>query len=202
LKNSTSIKAARIISTLFVPPSFTIIIFAIFAFTLEQEILKQFILFSTALVFGFIMPVIMFAAFRKKGLIADIDAKVKEERTYPFTLSILFYLSGLLILIYYGIDIISIAFWFCYISNTLLVIVINRYWKISAHMMGASGPFAALVFVFGMPALPFIILLIFIGWARIKLECHTLSQVLAGALIAFISTYMQLYLITKYFGYA
>lgn len=69
-------------------------------------------------------------------------------------------------------------------------------------MMGASGPFAALVFVFGMPALPFIILLIFIGWARIKLECHTLSQVLAGALIAFISTYAQIYLITKYFGYA
>lgn len=202
MKNSTSIKAARIISTLFVPPSFTIIIFAIFAFTLEHEALGRFILFSTALVFGFILPVIMFAAFRRKGLIADIDAKVKEERTYPFTISILFYVSGLLILIYYRIDIISIAFWFCYISNTLLIIIINKHWKISAHMMGASGPFAALAFVFGMPALPFIILLIFIGWARIKLECHTLSQVLAGALIAFISTYTQIYLITKYFGYA
>jgi membrane-associated phospholipid phosphatase len=69
-------------------------------------------------------------------------------------------------------------------------------------MMGASGPFAALLFVWGYAALPFIIIMVFIGWARIKLECHNLSQVIAGALIAFLSTYAQIYLITKYFGYA
>ncbi len=148
------------------------------------------------------MPVIMFAVFRKRGLIADIDAKIKEERTFPFLLSVLFYATGLTILIYYGIDIVSIAFWFCYISNTLLLVLINKYWKISAHMMGASGPFAALVYVFGLAAVPFIILLYFIGQARIKLECHTFNQVLTGAIVAFTSTYIQIYLITKYFGYA
>jgi hypothetical protein len=193
-------KAARIISILFVPPSFTIIVFTIFAFTLEQTALNRFILVSTALVFEFILPVVMFVAFRKRGLIADIDAKIKEERTFPFTLSVLFYFLGLIILIYYRINIISIAFWFCYISNTILIVVINKYWKISAHMMGASGPFAALAFVFGFAALPFIIILFFIGWARIKLQCHNLNQVLAGAFLAFISTYVQMYLITKYFG--
>ncbi len=67
-------------------------------------------------------------------------------------------------------------------------------------MMGASGPFAALAFVFGFAALPFIIILFFIGWARIKLQCHNLNQVLAGAFLAFISTFVQMYLITKYFG--
>lgn len=156
----------------------------------------------TSFVFGFISPIIMFIAFRKKGLIADVDAKIKEERTFPFTISLLFYFIGLIILIAYRINIISIAFWFCYISNTLLIVIINKSWKISAHMMGASGPFAALVFVFGFSALPFLILLVFIGWARIKLECHNLDQVLAGAFLAFISTYAQIYFITKYFGYA
>jgi membrane-associated phospholipid phosphatase len=197
-----SIKTARIISVLFVPPSFTLIIFTVFAFILEQSYLKSLLLISTALVFGFILPVLMFGLFRKRGLIADIDAKIKEERTFPFLLSILFYAPGLIILIYYGINIISIAFWFCYISNTLLVIVINKFWKISAHMMGASGPFAALIFVFGYSALPFLLLLALIGWARIKLECHNLYQVLAGAILAFLSTYMQIFLISKYFGYA
>jgi membrane-associated phospholipid phosphatase len=202
LTNLLSIKTARIISTLFVPPSFTIIIFTIFAFVLEHKVLNRFILISTALIFGFVFPVLMFTVFRKRGLIADIDAKIKEERTYPFTLSVLFYLVGLIILIYYKINIISTAFWFCYISNTLLVVVINKYWKISAHMMGASGPFAALFFVFGFAALPFLILLVLIGWARIKLECHNLSQVFAGAFLAFSSTFTQIYLITKYFGNA
>ncbi len=202
MSSSISIKTARIISILFVPPSFTIIIFTIFAFLLEDTAFRSFILISTALVFGFFMPVIMFTIFRKKGLIADVDAKIKEERTFPFLLSVLFYAAGLIILIYYRIDLVSIAFWFCYISNTLLLVIINKYWKISAHMMGASGPFAALVYVFGFAALPFIILLIFIGQARIKLECHTLNQVVAGALFAFISTYVQMYLITRFFGYA
>jgi len=202
LKDQVPVKIARLISVLFVPPSFTIIIFTIFAFVLEQNQVNSFILISTAMVFGFILPVIMFAAFRRKGLIADIDAKIKEERTFPFTLSVVFYILGLLILIYYRINIISIAFWFCYISNTLLVVIINKSWKISAHMMGVSGPFAALVYLFGLTALPFLVLLILIGWSRIKLDCHNLSQVLAGAFLAFISTYIQMYFIIKYFGYA
>ena len=202
MKDQVPVKIARLISVLFVPPSFTIIIFTIFAFVLEQNQVNSFILISTAMVFGFILPVIMFAAFRRKGLIVDIDAKIKEERTFPFTLSVVFYILGLLILIYYRINIISIAFWFCYISNTLLVVIINKSWKISAHMMGVSGPFAALVYVFGLTALPFLVLLILIGWSRIKLECHNLSQVLAGAFLAFISTYIQMYFIIKYFGYA
>ncbi len=202
MNDQVSIKFARIISTLFVPPSFTIIIFTVFAFLLELSQVNRFILISTAMVFGFIMPVIMFAAFRRKGLITDIDAKIKEERTFPFTLSVFFYILGLLILIYYRINIISIAFWFCYISNTILVVIINKIWKISAHMMGASGPFAALVFVFGLAALPFLVLLFLIGWSRIKLECHNLSQVLTGAFLGFISTYIQIYFIIKYFGYA
>ncbi len=202
MSRNISLKTARIISTLFVPPSLTIIIFTIFAFLLEHTAFQRIILILTALIFGFIMPVIMFTVFRKKGLIGDVDAKIKEERTLPFLLSILFYASGLIILIYYSIDIVSIAFWFCYITNTLLLVIINKYWKISAHMMGASGPFAALVYVFGFAALPYIILLYFIGQARIKLECHTLNQVVAGALFAFISTYLQIYLIIKYYGYA
>ena len=177
-------------------------IFTMFAFLFEESAFHRIILITTALIFGFVFPVIMFAVFRKKGLIADIDAKVKEERTFPFLLSALFYAAGLMILIHYRIDIVSIAFWFCYISNTMLLVSINKYWKISAHMMGASGPFAALAYVFGFASIPFIVLLYFIGLARIKLECHTLNQVAAGAIVAFTSTYAQIYLITKYFGYA
>lgn len=192
-------KIARIISLLFVPPSFTLIVFTIFGFTLESIPANRFILLTTATMFGFILPIEMFIAFRKRGLITDIDARVKEERTFPFSLSIIFYCLGLIILFYFKINIVSLAFWFCYISNTLLIIFINKSWKISAHMMGASGPFAALVIVFGYAALPFIIVLILIGWARIKLKCHNLSQVLAGAILAFISTYLQIYLITNNF---
>jgi len=196
----SSHKFARFISILFVPPSFTIIIFTIFAFTLESESSKQIATILIALVFGFIAPISLFLILRKKGKLADQDALIKEERTFPFIVAILFYLIGIILMIKLNLHIISIAFWFCYISNTLITIFINKYWKISAHAMGASGPLAALTVVFGLLGLILLPVVILVGWSRIELKCHNLSQVMAGILLAFISVYIQMNLILKYFS--
>ena len=196
----SSHKLARIISTLFVPPSFTIIIFTIFAFTLESEPGKQIVTILNALVFGFIAPIALFLILRKKGKLADQDASIKEERTIPFFIAIIFYLIGLWIMIKYDLNIISIAFWFCYISNTVITIFINRFWKISAHAMGAAGPFAAVVFAFGWIGMILLPIVILVGWARVELKCHSISQVLVGILLALFSVYIQMSLIVKYFS--
>jgi len=193
-------KFARIISTLFVPPAFTIIIYSIFAFTLESDLSKSIETILIAFIFGFLAPIALFLLLRKKGKIIDQDASIKEERTFPFLIAILFYLIGLVLMINFGLNIISIAFWICYISNTLMTIFINKYWKISAHAMGAAGPFAAVTFAFGwigFVILPFVVI---VGWSRIELKCHTASQVVAGILFAFFSVYIQMSLILKYFG--
>ena len=192
-------KIARIISTVFVPPSFTLIVFTIFALVLENEFYKQLIVISTAFVFGFIAPIVLFVILRKKKKLIDIDASEKDERTFPFIISILFYLAGLIILIIFNVIIISIAFWFCYISNTFITIFINKHWKISAHSMGASGPLAAMTYVFGPMALVFSLIILMVGWSRIQLKVHNAAQVSAGILLAFISTYLQIYFITEYF---
>lgn len=196
----SSHKLARFVSTLFVPPSFTIIIFTIFAFTLESEPSKQIVTILNALVFGFIAPIVLFLILRKKGKLADQDASIKEERTIPFLIAIIFYLIGLWIMIKYDLNIISIAFWFCYISNTVITIFINRFWKISAHAMGAAGPFAAVVFAFGWIGMILLPIVILVGWARVELKCHSISQVAAGILLAFFSVYIQMSLIVKYFS--
>ena len=193
-------KLARFISTLFVPPSFTIIIFTIFAIHFESESSKQVVTILVALVLGFIAPIILFLILRNKGKLADQDASIKEERTIPFLIAIIFYLIGLWIMIKFDLNIISIAFWFCYISNTLITIFINKFWKISAHAMGVAGPFAALIVSFGFTGLLLFPIVILVGWSRIELKCHTLTQVIAGILLAFISTFTQMSLIMKYFG--
>ena len=192
-------KLARFISTLFVPPSFTIIVFTIFAFVLESDPIKIVVTILVAFLFGFTAQIVLFVIFRRRGKIVDLDASVKEERTIPFLISVGFYLVGLVILIIFKIHIISIAFWFCYISNTLVTIFINKHWKISAHAMGAAGPLAAVTYVFGPVALIFTLLVLIIGWSRIQLKVHNLSQVTAGILLAFVSTYLQVFLIVKWF---
>ena len=190
---------ARIISTLFVPPSFTIIVFTVFAFTLETESLKIVVTILVAYLFGFTAPIILFVVLRKRKKLVNLDASIKEERTTPFLISVGFYLIGLVILIFFNVHIISIAFWFCYISNTLVTILINKHWKISAHAMGTAGPLAAVTFTFGPIAFLFSIIVFLVGWSRIQLKVHTPAQVAAGTLLAFFSTYLQIYFIVRLF---
>lgn len=199
MNSSTSNKFARFISTLFVPPSFTIIVYTLFTLTLETESLKKILTFIIPFIFGFVSPIALFLYLRKKGKLVDQDASIKEERTFPFLVAIIFYSIGLIMILKFNLHIISIAFWFCYISNTLITILINKYWKISAHAMGASGPFAAIIFSFGWIGFLMLPIVVLVGWSRLKLKCHTLSQVVIGVIFAFVSVYLQMYLITKYF---
>jgi membrane-associated phospholipid phosphatase len=191
-------RLARIISTLFVPPSFTIIVFTLFSLVLESDSLKRVITILVAFLFGFTAQIILFLLFRRKGKIIDLDASVKEERTTPFLISVGFYLAGLVILIIFRVHIISIAFWFCYISNTLVTILINRHWKISAHAMGAAGPLAAVTYVFGPIGLLFSLIVFLVGWSRIQLKVHNFAQVSAGILLAFTSTFLQIFVIVNW----
>lgn len=191
---------ARTISTLFVPPSFALILFPIFTYKFDSNYYQHLITILVTLTFGFFFHIAFFFYLRRKGRMVDSDASVKEERTIPFIIGILFYSLGLLILIKANINIISVAFWFCYISNTILILFINRYWKISAHMMGAAGPAAVIYFVFGLPGLLFLILLAAIAWARYYLKCHDIKQIIAGAVLGYVMTLLQLELIIKYFN--
>lgn len=195
-------KLARVTSTVFIPPSFTVFIFTYFAFSLENSPSLKLFVILTALVFGFLLHIILFLYFRRKGRLVDLDASIKEERTVPFLISIIFYAAGLFILYFLNASPVSIAFWFCYISNTLLVVIINKLWKISVHSMGASGPLAALFFAIGPPSLFIIPLVLLVGWSRVRLKCHTPAQVTAGLLFGFFSTYVQMIIITAFLHYA
>jgi membrane-associated phospholipid phosphatase len=193
-------KFARIISTLLVPPSFTLLIFIFYAFHFETITLKIIETISVSTFFGFILPILLFIILKKKNKIVDMDASIKEERTFPFLIASTFYAAGLVLMILMQLNIVTIAFWFCYLTNTLLTIIINHYWKISAHAMGVSGALAALFFAISFSAFLFLPLVFVVAWSRIKLKCHNFSQVAAGIILAFTSTYLQMYLIINYFS--
>ena len=66
--------------------------------------------------------------------------------------------------------------------------------------MGVAGPFSAIVFAFGSVGIILLPIVILVGWARVELKCHTLTQVVAGILLASFSVYIQMSLIVKYFS--
>ena len=187
-------KITRFVSIIFIPPVLTVLSFLYLALKFESDSIKSSYTIIIAVLFGFILQIASFIYFRKKGLLSDVDAKIKNERTLPFIASLLIFTLGFILLLTLNVSIISIAFWFCYISNTFLVILINKYLKISIHAMGVSGPLALFVFLLGINGLVFLPILFAVGWSRIKLKVHSLIEVIAGVIFGFISVYLQLFL--------
>lgn len=169
-----------------------VILFVFYAFlfgktsnTFTSEIL-------ITLVFGLILPIIVFVILRKKGKIVNDDATIKEERTLPYIIGVIFCLIAAYITYKTGSQKPVYLMWIFYSVNSVVLILINHYWKISAHLLGASMPFAGIFYFAAQAALIFIPLLLLIGWARKKLQVHTIPQIIAGALVGFGLTYLEL----------
>ena len=60
------------------------------------------------------------------------------------------------------------------------------------HASGIAGPLTALIYVVGLTAIPFLLLVVPVGWARLKLKAHTPAQVVAGVLLTIVTTWIQL----------
>ena len=60
------------------------------------------------------------------------------------------------------------------------------------HASGVTGPSMMMTYVFGLSWLPFFLLAIPVGWARVKQGAHTSLQVVTGALLTIMTTWLQL----------
>ena len=74
-----------------------------------------------------------------------------------------------------------------FLAGMLTVIVfmlINLYWKISLHTAFISAASVVLTVVYGAGAAWLFAILPVIGWSRLTLKLHTLTQVIVGAVLA------------------
>jgi len=90
----------------------------------------------------------------------------------------------------------------CYAGNTLVMMTITIRWKISVHASGITGPATVLIEGLGAWGGLFFLLLFPVAWARIRLKAHTPMQILAGALVTIVATWIQLKIYLPLLGYA
>lgn len=147
--------------------------------------------FSVTLLFSMVIPFLYIFYLKKKGYLETVDITERAQRLNPFTFSIISYVSGFFILLGLQAPVHVQGLMFCYASNTLLVMLVTRWWKISVHTTGIAGPLVALTFAFGTVVYPFYLLVIVIGTARVYLKRHTVMQVLAGGTAGLLLTYIQ-----------
>jgi len=124
------------------------------------------------------LPVLYF--YRKK--VVDLYVSKKESRTPFFLIAIALYSLAAVIFFATNTKILFLLA-FSYTFVTVILLLVNRYWKVSVHSAGVAGPVFALIFVFGVIVLPLSLLIVLVSWSRIRLKKHTFMQTLAGSLI-------------------
>ena len=184
-------RIAKIISAVFHPlliPTYSYIILlslkTYFAMIIPLEARWKIVLL--VFIITFMLPALFSYLLYWRGVIKSLHMKTREERTFPYLITaIFFYLA------YYMLSKLQIAPVFSYfmIGATLLLIitlVINLFWKISSHMvaMGAVTGISLLLAI-NLKLLIIMIILVsgLVAYSRLKLNAHFPVQVYAGFML-------------------
>ncbi|MGO9386579.1 MAG: phosphatase PAP2 family protein [Methanobacterium sp.] len=198
LENSNSISWYRIanwISVLTLTPLISIPVFLIISYYL-LPVNDFLIVGSVSVFFGGILPFMLCYLYAKKKNL-EIDIPSRKDRIYPLLMVIPSYIIGLILLYTLGTPAVITVLMFCYFSITIVVLLISLYWKISLHSMGVAGPAVFLIYIFGIPGLIFSLIIPLVMWSRVYLHKHTVPQVIMGALLGFLLTAIQIYILLK-----
>ncbi len=197
--NGLLLKLARLVADLTAPPLLavpTFVVLGLYDASRSTASASNFGLALTlAILFGVVFPVGLVVCLKLLHLISTLHIPRREERTLPFLLTSGGYALGTLLLWWVAGATLLTALMFCYTINTLVVLIINFSWKISVHAVGIGGPLAALTLAFGWVIVPLYLLLPLVGWSRLYLKAHTPGQVLAGSLLGYFATLLQLALL-------
>ncbi len=192
-------KTSRLVSEIFNPLINPIVTFLVLAAVAPEQSLRAIFLhwgvalvFSSALIFAYI------SYLKQIRVIESTELLIREQRISPLTFAILSYALGFGILTVMHAPWLMRGLMFCYATNTMLVLLITRRWKISIHTTGIAGPLVALSYQFGWGILPLYLLIPIVGISRVKLHRHTPLQVIAGGVLGVVMSIVQLYYFWHY----
>lgn len=183
-KNGIVSSFAKFVSIFVAPPTMAIV--ATVSFSLWSPIglgalSAPFSILLCFLCFAF-FPFFAVLYFYKKNF-SDLNVSKRETRTPLLVIAIISYSMAAIIFSVTNTKILFLlALGYTFVS--LIIMIVNLFWKVSIHCAGVTGPIFSLIFVFGLTALPLSLIIGLVGWSRIKLKNHTFSQTLVGTLIS------------------
>ncbi len=188
---------ARLVSIIFHPlfiPTYLYIILlhlpVYFSLVLPTEI--RWLIIGMIFITTGILPSLFIFFLFKRGLVASLNLETKEERTFPYLISVVFYY-----LAYYLLRRLQLSPFLYYIMAgtaflVILVLVINLFWKISSHTTAIGALLGTIIgtsYFLEMYLINWILLITLIsglvGFARLKENAHSPLQVYAGFVVGF-----------------
>lgn len=167
-------------------------------------------MFGLSTLFFGIVPLLYIVWMVKTGQTSSLEIREREARQKPIQFGILSAFIGCLCMMIFT-DVHPALIWgicLIQIGNSLLMMFITLWWKISLHQTGIAGFVATLFFVehnaWLLPVydvirtywvLPLFLLIPIVAWARVRVSAHTPAQVVGGSVLAFLLTYWLLWLV-------
>jgi len=153
-----------------------------------------------------VLPVTAIGILMKRGFVTDMQIADSRERTMPYIYTIM----GFGFWAYLMVAVLKAPLYLSCIAIGAvvaigLVTLINRWWKISAHLTGFGGLVGGvLCYCLGIGGIPsWTMLAVWMGlswilmWARLYLDAHTPAQVCIGWLVGITCTFLP-YCILSY----
>jgi len=179
---------ARVFSTVCNPFLTALALFVILAHDRARDTANFWVLLGISAFFVSIGPMILIFWLYATGRISDLDMSIRAERARVFMAFVVFMLAGTGVLFAIHAPAIITATMAGYTVSALVIECITRFWKISTHGFGITAPIIVLSVIYGAQALPFIVLIPIVGWARVYTRAHTPLQVIAGIALGAAST--------------
>lgn len=151
------------------------------------------LLFLIVIINNVLLPLSLLPFFRYRKIISSWSVENRRERIIPLLITTFLYASTSFIILRFPISIFLKSVIFSAFFLSLLVTVINLWWKISIHAIGA-GALTALVLILSVkmhtPLVWYLIAVIMAGGlilsSRLSLNFHNPQQVWFGYLTGFL----------------
>lgn len=154
----------------------------------------------TGIVFGFnvIVPMILILLLKRMGMVTDIGLNKREERPIPYIITFVCMGGTAAFFGYKGAPLWVAMFFAGGALASVINLIINTKWKVSAHSAGIAGIVALLVRILTQEyhspktmvwLIVWVLLAGLLGSTRVWQRRHTLAQVLAGYAIGFSTVY-------------
>jgi hypothetical protein len=190
-------KPAKIISVilhpLFMPVYGIVIIFSAPTLLGYLPFPVKKLLFLIILVNNVLLPFSLFPFFKYRNIISSWSVENRRERIIPLLITTLLYSATSYIIFRFPVPVFLKSFIFAVFFVSLAITVVNFWWKISIHSVGA-GALTALVLILSLKMYSplvwyFIGVVIAAGLvlsSRLKLNAHSPQEVWFGLLTGFL----------------
>jgi membrane-associated phospholipid phosphatase len=189
---------SRILSDVFNPLFNAVVAFVVIIATdPNNQGASKLLVATVAIIFAAALPLSALLIMKQRGLITNVNIDRREQRTRPFLLGVLCYTVGFFFLKLFHAPRLAQGLMFCYAVNLAVILAITRYWKISVHATGISGPLIALYYHLGTVVLPYFGLIPLVCASRVVMRKHTVGQVVAGTALGLTATAAQINLLFR-----